>query len=253
MFLQGGILLGPSALGKTTYFADLFPTRSILTVETLGYMALVLHMFLVGLEVDLNAVVRITKKAVVVTVTGLFLPFITGAGFFYMLRSILDDQRNQYYHQECGLLWAASLTVTSYPAVGQILSDLKLLSSEIGRMAMPIALISDLGSWILVVILIPFCTNPSHAPVDCPELGVIGDLLAVSDSATSSVLVVKQFVDAVNNQVIEDLVGTQELSMDRTAMYFGSRRLVTATTNKLRSYSDSKEKPTTVHDHADDP
>ncbi|KAL4366280.1 hypothetical protein GQ457_05G035760 [Hibiscus cannabinus] len=162
--ILGGILLGPSALGKTTYFADLFPTRSILTVETLGYMALVLHMFLVGLEVDLNAVVRITKKAVVVTITGLFLPFITGAGFFYMLRSILDDQRNQYYHQECGLLWAASLTVTSFPAVGQILSDLKLLSSEIGRMAMPIALISDLGSWILVVILIPFCTNPSHAP-----------------------------------------------------------------------------------------
>ncbi|GMJ14193.1 cation/hydrogen exchanger 15, CATION/H+ EXCHANGER 15 [Hibiscus trionum] len=162
--ILGGILLGPSALGKTTYFADLFPTRSVVTVETLGYMALVLHMFLVGLELDLTAIGRISKKAVAVTVTGLFLPFIAGSGFFYLLREILDHEGNQYYQHECGFLWAASLAVTSFPSIGQILSDLKLLSSEIGRMAMPIALISDLGSWILVVILIPICSNPMHAP-----------------------------------------------------------------------------------------
>ncbi|KAL4311942.1 hypothetical protein GQ457_01G047110 [Hibiscus cannabinus] len=162
--ILGGILLGPSALGKTTYFADLFPTRSLITVETLGYMALVLHMFLIGLELDLTSIGRISKKAVIVTVTGLFLPFVTGIGVFYLLRGILDHEKDQNYHQECGLLWAASLTVTSFPAVSRILSDLKLLNSEIGKLAMPIALISDLGSWILVVILIPFCTNPGHAP-----------------------------------------------------------------------------------------
>ncbi|KAE8709072.1 Detected protein of unknown function [Hibiscus syriacus] len=164
--ILGGILLGPSALGKTMYFADLFPTRSVVTVETLGYMGLVLHMFLIGLELDLTAITRISRKAVILTVTGLFLPFVTGVGFFYILRGILDheSETDKYYNQECGFLWAASLAVTSFPAVSRILSDLKLLNSEIGKLAIPIALISDLGSWILVVILIPFCSNPLHAP-----------------------------------------------------------------------------------------
>ncbi|XP_039060025.1 cation/H(+) antiporter 15-like [Hibiscus syriacus] len=145
------------------YFADLFPTRSVITVETLGFLALVLHMFLVGLELDLTAIGRISKKAVVLTITGLFLPLIAGIVFFYLLRELLDHKAHKYYHQECGFLWAASLEVTSFPAVSQILSDLKLLNSENGRLALPIALISDLVSWILVVILIPFCSNPLHA------------------------------------------------------------------------------------------
>ncbi|KAK8559926.1 hypothetical protein V6N13_016658 [Hibiscus sabdariffa] len=97
--------------------------------------------------------------------------------------------------------------------------------------------------------------------VNCPELGIVGDLLAISGSATSSILVVKQFVDAVDNQVIEDLVRTQFSALDRTAMHFGSRRQATATSNRLWLNSDSKGKQTTIqevdgeddHANANDP
>ncbi|KAB2079165.1 hypothetical protein ES319_A06G212900v1 [Gossypium barbadense] len=161
--ILGGILLGPSALGKIVYFSDLFPKRNVITVETLAYMALFLHMFLVGLELDLTAVCRISKKAIILTISGLLFPFIVGVAFFYSLLESFDQYRIQVHNIGCGFLWAASLTVTSFPAIGRILCDLKLLNSEIGRLTMPIALISDLGSWILVVILIPFCDNPANA------------------------------------------------------------------------------------------
>ncbi|MBA0778754.1 hypothetical protein Gotri_006575 [Gossypium trilobum] len=161
--ILGGILLGPSALGKIVYFSDLFPKRNVVTVETLAYMALFLHMFLVGLELDLTAVGRISKKAIILTISGLLFPFIVGVAFFYSLLESFDQYRIQVHNIGCGFLWAASLTVTSFPAIGRILCDLKLLNSEIGRLTMPIALISDLGSWILVVILIPFCDNPANA------------------------------------------------------------------------------------------
>ncbi|XP_040971432.1 cation/H(+) antiporter 15-like [Gossypium hirsutum] len=78
--------------------------------------------------------------------------------------------------------------------------------------------------------------------IDYLELGIIGDLLAASDSATSSILVVKQFVNLIDNKVIEDLIGTQWLSMDRSAMNFGSRRLLMATSNTLWMYSEQKLK-----------
>lgn len=163
MFLQGGILLGPSALGNSIYFSDLFPTRNVVTMETMAYMALFLHMFLVGLELDLTAVGRISKKAIILSVSGLLFPFIVGVAFFYSWLESFEQDRIHPYNVGCGFLWAASLTVTSFPAIGRILCDLKLLNSEIGRLAMPIALISDLGSWILVVVLIPFCDNPANA------------------------------------------------------------------------------------------
>lgn len=78
--------------------------------------------------------------------------------------------------------------------------------------------------------------------IDYLELGIIGDLLAVSDSATSSILVVQQFINLIDNKVIEDLIGTQWLSVDQSAMNFGSRRLLMATSNRLWMYSEKKMK-----------
>ncbi|XVE88359.1 hypothetical protein DITRI_Ditri19aG0063200 [Diplodiscus trichospermus] len=164
--ILGGILLGRSGLGNTIYFDDLFPTKNVITVETLAYMVLVFHMFLVGLELDLSAIGRISKKAICFTVTGLFVPLIVGIAFFYALHVYWEQDQSQgnkvNFHGS--FLWAAALAVTSFPVVSRILSDLKLLNSDIGRMAMPIALISDLGSCFLIIIVIPFSANPVNAP-----------------------------------------------------------------------------------------
>ncbi|GMJ14194.1 cation/hydrogen exchanger 15, CATION/H+ EXCHANGER 15 [Hibiscus trionum] len=160
----GGLLLGPSALGTISCFADLFSTKNINTLETLAYLSLVLHMFLVGLELDLSAIGRTSKKAVIIIVTGLFLPFFVGIVFVYLLHGFFVQDAEQGYNNKCGFLWAAILAVTGFQAVNRILTELKLLNSEIGRLARPIALISDLGSWILIVTLIPFCANPMKAP-----------------------------------------------------------------------------------------
>ncbi|XP_039053845.1 cation/H(+) antiporter 15-like [Hibiscus syriacus] len=160
----GGLLLGPSALGNTNYFADLFPTNNVVTLETFAQMSLVLHMFLVGLELDLSSIGRINKKAMTLVVIGLFLPFMVWLVFFYLLHGSFAQDEQRDYNEKCDFLWAGTLTVTSFQAVNRILSDLKLLNSEIGRLARPIALISDLGSWILTVMLIPFCANSVKAP-----------------------------------------------------------------------------------------
>ncbi|KAK8976793.1 hypothetical protein V6N11_047563 [Hibiscus sabdariffa] len=160
----GGILLGPSALGRITCFADLFSVKNVNTMATLAYLSLVLHMFLVGVELDLRAMGRTSKKAIMVIMTGLFLPFIVGVVVVYLLHRFLVQDVEQGYNIECGFLWAAILAVTGFQAVNRILSNLKLLNSEIGRLARPIALISDFGSWILIVTLIPFCANPMTAP-----------------------------------------------------------------------------------------
>ncbi|XP_022723748.1 cation/H(+) antiporter 15-like, partial [Durio zibethinus] len=78
--------------------------------------------------------------------------------------------------------------------------------------------------------------------VDCPELGIIGDLLAISDSATGSVLVVQQCIDSGHSHVIEDLVGTPISSRDGTVMDFGSRRLSMSSSTRLGMYTRQKRR-----------
>ncbi|XP_022714571.1 cation/H(+) antiporter 15-like [Durio zibethinus] len=162
----GGILLGPSALGNTTYFANLFPTKNFITIETIAYMSLLFHVFLVGLELDLSAIRRISKKAICFTVTGLFVPLAMGIVLFYLLHPF-SEQNQPHVHEvtvKGSFLRAAALSVTNFPVVSRIILDLKLLKSDIGRLAMPIALISDIGSWVLIAILIPLTANPTNAP-----------------------------------------------------------------------------------------
>ncbi|KAJ6364940.1 hypothetical protein OIU76_029839 [Salix suchowensis] len=51
------------------------------------------------------------------------------------------------------------MAVTGYPIVARVLKDVKLLHSDIGRMAMSASLVTYLISWILVIIRITFSNH----------------------------------------------------------------------------------------------
>ncbi|GLU13953.1 hypothetical protein SLE2022_305560 [Rubroshorea leprosula] len=164
--ILSGILLGPSLLGKTVIFPHLFPTKDIVIVETVAYMAVVFHVFLVGLELDITSMVCSTSKAVAFSLAGVLTPFVTGIGFFYLsqaLKTHTSELNLKISIQGC-ILWATALTITSFPVVAQILSSLKLRHSEIGRLGMSTALLSYVGNWILIAFVLPLCVNPKNAP-----------------------------------------------------------------------------------------
>lgn len=141
-------------------FPYLFPTKDIVIVETLAYMGLVFHVFLVGLELDVTSVLNSTKKAITFSVSGIFVPFITGVGFFYLLQAfkgIGHEEEDQEVSAKGAILWATALTVTSFPVVTEIMSNLKLTHTDIGRLGMSTALIKGLANWLFIVFLLPFC------------------------------------------------------------------------------------------------
>lgn len=111
-------------------------------------------MFLVGLEMDMYAVLRASKRVIHVAVAGVVIPFIMGIGLFFLMTSGDKD-----YNPKGCFFWAVSLAVTGYPIVTRVLADLKLQHIEVGRTAMSTALVSDFIAWILVTILIPARIN----------------------------------------------------------------------------------------------
>lgn len=76
----GGIILGPSALGKSSYFlSTIFPNSK--AHPTLGYIGLVaniglvLYLFIVGMELDPKLLLSHAKKAGAVALVGMIVPF----------------------------------------------------------------------------------------------------------------------------------------------------------------------------------
>ena len=76
----GGILLGPSVMGRIPGFTNaIFPTASMPNLNLVANLGLILFLFLVGLEVDLRYFVSNWKIALSVGTAGMALPF--GLGF----------------------------------------------------------------------------------------------------------------------------------------------------------------------------
>ena len=82
----GGIILGPSVMGRIPGFSDaIFPSASMPNLALAANIGLVLFLFLVGLEVDLRFLTGNWKIAIGVGALGMMLPFGLGIAIAYGL------------------------------------------------------------------------------------------------------------------------------------------------------------------------
>ncbi|XWS41307.1 hypothetical protein CRYUN_Cryun17cG0070300 [Craigia yunnanensis] len=155
--ILGGVLLGPSVLGRNQEFANtIFPLRSVMVLETMANVGLLYFLFLVGVEMDLSVIRRTGKKALAIAIAGMVLPFLIGVCFSFILHS---DKPEALTQGTFILFLGVALSVTAFPVLARILAELKLINSEIGRLALSSALINDMCAWILLALAIALAEN----------------------------------------------------------------------------------------------
>ncbi|XP_058749817.1 cation/H(+) antiporter 15-like [Vicia villosa] len=149
--ILGGLFLGPSVLGKHETFAKVvFPLKSAMVLETMANIGLIYFLFLIGLEMDMSIVKRTGKKALFIAVAGMILPFIVGIGVAVALNDKDASVNDVSYILYLGIV----LSVTSFPVLARMLAELKLINTELGKLAVSTSLINDMCAWVLLALAI---------------------------------------------------------------------------------------------------
>lgn len=148
----GGILLGPSALGRSkSYMQAVFPSRSLTVLDTLANIGLIFFLFLAGLELDLKSLRQSGHRVLAIAMAGISLPFVMGIGSSFVLKqSIAKGSDSAAFLVFMGV----ALSITAFPVLARILAELKLLTTNVGRTAMSAAAINDIAAWILLALAV---------------------------------------------------------------------------------------------------
>ncbi|KAL4868316.1 hypothetical protein BDV12DRAFT_103833 [Aspergillus spectabilis] len=153
----GGILLGPSVLGRIPGFTEsIFPTESIPNLNLVANIGLVLFLFLVGLETNLRFLVSNWRVASSVSAAGMILPFGLGAAVSYGLyHEFRGDPGTKHIDFGTYLLFIGiAMAITAFPVLCRILTELKLLGTNVGVIVLSAGVGNDVVGWILLALCV---------------------------------------------------------------------------------------------------
>ncbi len=148
----GGILLGPSVLGRLSLHAShvLFPAASLQTLETLSTVGLILFLFLIGMELDYAQLYRQRRLAVLSSATSIVIPFIAAALLAHSLRIRFAPHGTG--NLSFVLFLGISMSITAFPVLARILEERGLQTTSLGTTAILCAAVDDVVAWLLLAI-----------------------------------------------------------------------------------------------------
>ncbi|XP_057956700.1 cation/H(+) antiporter 24 [Malania oleifera] len=138
----GGIIIGPSVLGRNKKFAaHVFPENAQFVIRNVGVMAFCYFLFISGVKMDLGVVKHSGKRQLFTATIGVAVPLTAAVVASVILWNSFDKDLRRI--TSVGAV-TSSLAITEFPVLYPVLKELNLLSSEIGREAMSTAIISDI-------------------------------------------------------------------------------------------------------------
>jgi Kef-type K+ transport system membrane component KefB/nucleotide-binding universal stress UspA family protein len=153
--LLGGVLLGPSMLGRFAPEVErwLFPPGPPLSqlIDGVAWLGVILLLVQIGLESDFQILRGVGQRAGIVAGVGA----VASLGSGYALGWWLPEsyRGNPEHHIIFALFVAVSIAISAVPVIAKVLLDLNLMRRNLGMLILGAGLIDDFGGWLLLSIV----------------------------------------------------------------------------------------------------
>lgn len=115
-------------------------------------IGLILFLFLVGLEIDTRLLKRNILVSTSVSIAGLVIPLGLGAALGVgVYKEFIDPSVNFGYFL---LFTSVAIGITAFPVLCRILTELKLLDTEVGLIVLSAGIGNDVVGWVLLALTV---------------------------------------------------------------------------------------------------
>jgi Kef-type K+ transport system membrane component KefB len=143
---QVGIIFGPSLLGRLKIFRNvLFSIKSQDIISMISVFSFVLFFFVSGVKMDIGMIKRTGRKALYTGVACMLSPLLIGLLVQMKLRSMWLKDEEAYILPFLTIIHCQ----TPFPVLASLLEELKILNSELGRLGLSAALVSDFLTFVI--------------------------------------------------------------------------------------------------------
>jgi Kef-type K+ transport system membrane component KefB len=222
-----GIVLGPSLVGTIfpEYSALLFPKESLGNLQFLSQIGLILFMYVVGMELDLNVLKNKAKDAVIISHASIIIPFTLGITLAYFIYEKFAPTGVAF--SSFGLFLGIAMSITAFPVLARIVQERGLHRTRIGALVITCAAADDVTAWCILAAVIAIVKAGSFVSslyiiglsiayvflmlwVVKPFLKRIGDLYGNKENVTKPVIAIF-FLTLLISSYTTEIIGIHAL------------------------------------------
>jgi Kef-type K+ transport system membrane component KefB len=171
--IVGGIILGPSGLGKIQAFTDIyFPPHSMKPLNIFANFGLQVYLFLVGMEIDLQVIGQSSSSTVAIALVGMIVPFAFGLGVSYFMY-VIYMQSSDVPFITFAVFIGSAMAITALPVLVRVLKSADMYATKVGSIALGAAVLTDVLAWVLLVVAICLATSPGLASAGWILLSIV--------------------------------------------------------------------------------
>jgi len=152
--IVAGILLGPSLMGAMLpqFSAFVFPAASLGNLQILSQVGLILFMFVIGMELDLNVLKQGAAKAMLISHFSIVVPFGLGIGLSWYLYEHYAPAHIPFY--AFSLFTGIALSITAFPVLARIIRERGMSNTRLGTIAITAAAAGDVAAWCILAVIV---------------------------------------------------------------------------------------------------
>ncbi|SFS99582.1 cation:proton antiporter domain-containing protein [Halostagnicola kamekurae] len=204
--LLAGVVLGPSLLGVVVpgAYESLFVVSEsqFHLLEIISWLGLIMLLLVTGFETDIDLVISKGRTALLLSLGGILVPFVTGFALGWFLPSefiVSADDRLVF-----SLFVATAMSISAIPVIAKILLELDVIRRDIGQLILAAGMVDDTIGWILLA-TVAGLARTGVADLDSAAVTIVSVLAFLGAAFTIGRRIIADTIRWVDNVIGGDI------------------------------------------------